>query len=142
MQLHSNARTCPKSRKLLVERFLLEGWSLTQAAKAAGVSERTARKWVARYRAEGEAGLLDRSSAPKRLPHRTPAQRIEAIRALRKLRMTAAELAEALEMALSTVSVWLKRIGLGKRSRLSPAEAPNRYERHRRRPPRRAPSAR
>jgi transposase InsO family protein len=74
---------------------------------------------------------VDRSSAPRRRPSRTPAERIEAIRALRKLRLTAAEIAELLEMALSTVSRWLKRIGLGKRSRLSPPEPPNRYERAR-----------
>jgi transposase InsO family protein len=129
MKLHGNARTCPKSRKLLVKRILEESWSLTEAAAAAGVSERTARKWVARFRGEGEAGLLDRSSAPKRIPHRTPAERVEAIRAMRQLRMTAAEIAEALGMALSTVSLWLKRIGLGKRSRLEPPEPPNRYER-------------
>ena len=96
MKLHGNARTCPKSRRLLVERIVEEGWSLTEAAEAAGVSERTARKWVARFRAEGEAGLRDRSSAPKRIPHRTPAERVEAIEALRRLRMTAAEIAEAL----------------------------------------------
>src|SRR4051794_24181622 len=129
MKLHRNARTCPKSRKLLVERILDGGWSLTEAAAAAGVSERTARKWVARFEAEGEVGLLDRSSAPKRIPRRTSAERVESIRALRKLRLTAAEIAEALEMALSTVSLWLKRIGLGKRSRLDPLEPPNRYER-------------
>ena len=131
MKLHGNARTCPNSRKLLVERILGEGWLLTEAAAAAGVSERSARKWVARFRVEGEAGLLDRSSAPKRIPHRTPAERVESIEALRKLRMTAAEIAEALGMALSTVSLWLKRIGLGKRSRLEPPEPPNRYERAR-----------
>jgi len=131
MKLHGNARTCPKSRRLLVERILGEGWSLTAAAAAAGVSERTARKWVARFRAEGEVGLLDRSSAPKRIPHRTPAERVEAIKALRRLRMTAAEISEALSMALSTVSLWLKRVGLGKRSRLEPPEPPNRYERRR-----------
>src|SRR4051794_29624499 len=131
MKLHRNARTCPKSRKLLVERILDGGWSLTEAAAAAGVSERTARKWVARFEAEGEVGLLDRSSAPKRIPRRTSAERVESIRALRKLRLTAAEIAEALEMALSTVSLWLKRIGLGKRSRLDPPEPPNRYERRR-----------
>jgi transposase InsO family protein len=129
MRLHGNARTCPKSRKLLGERVLEGGWSLTQAAEAAGVSERTAAKWVARFKAEGETGLLDRSSAPKRIPHRTPAQRVAAIEALRRLRLTAAEIAEALGMALSTVSLWLKRIGLGKRSRLDPPEPPNRYER-------------
>jgi transposase len=62
------------------------------------VSERTAAKWVARFKTEGEAGLLDRSSAPKRIPRRTPADRVESIKALRRLRMTAAEIAEALAM--------------------------------------------
>src|SRR3954452_1323953 len=129
MKLHRNARTCPNSRKLLVDRVLADSWSLAEAAAAAGVSERTASKWVARFRAEGESGLADRSSAPKRIPHRTPADRVESIKALRRLRMTAAEISEALGMALSTVSLWLKRVGLGKRSRLDPPEPPNRYER-------------
>lgn len=75
--------------------------------------------------------MLDRSSAPKRVPHRLPAGRVAAIKALRKLRMTAEEIAEVLGLALSTVSRWLKRIGLGKRSRLEPPEPPNRYERKR-----------
>ena len=130
MKLHGNARTCPKSRRLLVDR-LEGGWSLTEAAEAAGVSERTTSKWLARWRAEGEAGLLDRSSAPKGRPTQLPADRIKAIEALRRLRMTAAEIAEVLGMALSTVSRWLQRIGLGKRSRLAPPEPPNRYERKR-----------
>jgi transposase InsO family protein len=131
MKLHANARTCPNSRKLLVRRIEDEGWSLTAAAEAAGISERSARKWLGRWRAEGEAGLLDRSSAPKRMPSRLPVDRLEAIEALRRLRMTAAEIAEVLGMALSTVSRWLARIGLGKRSRLTPPEPPNRYERKR-----------
>jgi transposase len=105
MKLHRNARTCPNSRKLLVGRVLVDCWSLAEAAAAAGVSERTASKWVARFRAEGESGLADRSSAPKQIPHRTPADRIESIKALRRLRMTAAEIAEALGMALSTVAL-------------------------------------
>jgi transposase InsO family protein len=130
MKLHANARTCPKSRRLLVER-LEGGWSLRSAAEAAGVSERTAAKWLARWREEGEAGLEDRSSAPRRVPSRLAADRVEAIEALRRLRMTAAEIAEVLNMALSTVSRWLARIGLGKRSRLQPPEPPNRYERKR-----------
>jgi transposase InsO family protein len=92
---------------------------------------RTARKWLARWRVEGEAGLLDRSSAPRRRPTRLPADRLEAIEALRRLRMTAAEIAEVLGMALSTVSRWLKRIGLGRRGALAPPEPPNRYERKR-----------
>lgn len=130
MKLHGNARTCPKSRRLLVER--LEGeCSLTEAAEAAGVSERTASKWLARWRAEGEAGLQDRSSAPHRVPSRTPETRVEAIAALRRLRMTGPEIAELLGMASSTVSAVLDRIGLGKLSRLEPPEPPNRYERKR-----------
>lgn len=131
MRIHANARTCPNSRKLLVRRIEEEGCSLMPAAEAAGISERSARKWLARWRAEGEAGLLDRSSAPRRIPHRTPPSTVEAIGALRRLRMTAAEIAEALGLALSTVSLWLQRIGLDKRSRLEPPEPPNRYERRR-----------
>ena len=131
MKLHGNARTCPNSRRLLVDRIERRDFSLAEAAFAAGVSERTAYRWLARWRAEGAAGLLDRSSAPRRIPHRTPADRTRAIEALRRLHMTAAEIAEVLSMALSTVSAVLKRIGLGKRSRLSPAEPANRYERKR-----------
>jgi transposase InsO family protein len=131
MKLHGNARSCPKSRRLLVERIESECWSLRAAAAAAGVSERTAYRWLKRWREEGERGLLDRSCAPKSIPHRTPADRVAAIEALRKLFMTAAEIAEVLAMALSTVSAVLKRIGLGKRSRLTPPEPPNRYERKR-----------
>jgi transposase len=131
MKIHANARTCPNSRKLLVKRVEEENWSLMVAAEAAGISERSARKWLSRWRAEGDAGLLDRSSAPRHVPSRLPADRVQAIEALRRLRMTAAEIAEVLGMALSTVSRWLLRIGLGKRSRLSPPEPPNRYERKR-----------
>jgi transposase InsO family protein len=131
MKLHANARTCPNSRMLLVTRIEEEGWSLMVAAEAAGISERSARKWLSRWRLEGKAGLADRSSAPKRVPSRLPADRLAAIEALRRLQMTAAEIAEVMGMALSTVSRWLKRIGLGKRSRLTPPEPPNRYERKR-----------
>src|SRR3954465_612733 len=130
MKLHANARTCPNSRRLMVER-VGAGWSLAEAAEAAGVSDRTAAKWLARWRAEGAAGLVDRSSAPKRVPGRTPALRGEAIVALRRLRITAAEIAELLSMALSTVSAVLRRAGLGKLSQLDPLEPPNRYERQR-----------
>jgi DNA-binding transcriptional ArsR family regulator len=107
---------------------LEEGWTLREAAGAAGCSVRTAAKWVARFRA-GDQVLLDRSSRPLRSPCRLSRQRVEAIERLRRVRMTAAEIAEVLELPLSTVSVWLKRVGLGKRSRLEPLEPPNRYER-------------
>jgi CRP-like cAMP-binding protein len=66
--------------------------------------------------------LLDRSSALRRQPAATPAQRVEAIAALRRVRMTGAEIAEVLGMAVSTVQGILTRIGLGKLSRLEPPE--------------------
>jgi transposase InsO family protein len=128
MKLHANARTCPKSRRLLVSRVRDRGWSVMAAAEAAGISERCAYRWLRRFREEGEAGLCDRSSAPNRIPHKTPGERVEAIEVLRRLRMTGAEIAELLGMPISTVSAWLKRIGLGRRSRLEPSEPPNRYE--------------
>ena len=131
MKLHANAPLGPKGRAVMVRRVVEEGRSLAEAAEAAGVSERTAGKWVRRYRAEGEAGLLDRSSAPREIPNATPEDRVQAIAALRRVQLTGPEIAELLEMATSTVSAVLKRIGLGKLSRLEPAEAIRRYEKQR-----------
>jgi transposase len=128
MKLHANARLSVKGRELLVDRILEQGWSLTEAAEAAGVSDRTAWKWVARFRLEGLDGLLDRSSAPKGSPSRTPEERVQTIAALRRLRMTGAEIAECLNMALTTVSGILTRIGMGKLGRLG-MEPAVRYER-------------
>jgi transposase InsO family protein len=129
MKVHANAPLGPKGRLTMVLRVLEHGWSLAEAAAAAGVSERTCSKWVRRYRNEGELGLLDRSSAPGSIPHRTPDELVEVIVSLRRLRMTGAEIAFCLAMALSTVSAVLLRVGLGKLSRLEPPEPPNRYER-------------
>jgi transposase InsO family protein len=130
-RLHANARTCPHSRRLAVERVEVQGWTLAAAAEAAGVSVRTISKWRRRYRLEGEPGLLDRCSAPGSVPLRTSEERVAVIAALRRLRMTGAEIAETLAMPLSTVSGILARIGLGKLWRLEPLEPPNRYERKR-----------
>jgi len=130
MKLHRNARLSVKGRELLVKRVKDAGWSLTEAAEAAGVSDRTARKWLARYEAEGREGLLDRSSAPAVGANRTDERRIEVIAALRRLRITAPEIAECLGMALSTVSGILTRIGLGKLGRIG-LEPARRYERAR-----------
>jgi transposase InsO family protein len=131
LKLHANARTCPHSRRLAVDRVEVQGWTLAAAAEAAGVSVRTISKWRRRYRAEGEQGLLDRSSAPARVPLRTGEQRIALVAALRRLRMSGVEIAETLAMPASTVSGILTRIGLGKLSRLGPLEPPNRYEKQR-----------
>ena len=130
MRLHANAALSLKKRELLVRRVVAEGWSLTKAAAAAEVSEPTARKWVGRYLAEGEAGLLDRSSAANRVHNRTPEDRIAVICALRRLRMTGLEIAEALGMAETTVSGILTRSGLGRLGRLG-MEPAQRYERSR-----------
>ena len=130
MKLHANAALSLKARRQLCRRVVEEGWTVTEAAEAAEVSVRCARKWLGRYRAEGEFGLLDRSSAPRSIPHRTSEQRMEAIAALRRLRMTGPEIAEVLGMALSTVSGVLARIGMGKLGRLG-LEPATRYERAR-----------
>ena len=131
MKLHANAPLGPKGRATMVKRVIKEGLTLAEAAEAAGVSVRTAGKWVRRYRAEGESGLLDRSSAPVLVANATPEDRVQAVAALRRLRLTGPEIAELLEMATSTVSAILKRIGLGKLSRLEPPEPVRRYERQR-----------
>ncbi len=130
MKLHGNAALSWRGRRQLAKRVVVEGWTLTAAAEAAGVSVRCGRKWVGRYRLEGDAGLLDRSSAPQRVANRTPKERVELIVALRTLRFTAAEIAETLEMALSTVSGILHRCGMGRLGRLG-LEQPIRYERAR-----------
>lgn len=130
MKTHANARLSLKGRELLIERVDHAGWSLSAAAEAAGISDRTARKWIARYRATGRDGLTDRSSAPRVVANRTEEQRIAVIAALRRLRMTGAEIAECLDMALSTVSGILTRIGMGKLGRLG-LEPAQRYERAR-----------
>jgi transposase InsO family protein len=128
MKLHANARTCPKSRQEIVRR-VLAGAPRESIAVQFAVSTRTVSKWVARFRAEGELGLLDRSSAPHRV-RRTDPGRVEAIAALRRLRFTGPEIAELLDLPASTTSVVLKRLGMGRLGRLG-LEPARRYERQR-----------
>src|SRR5690554_7672522 len=73
MNIHKGARLTPRGRALLVSRVVDQGLRVEEAAQAAGVSVRTAYKWLARYRSEGPAGLVDRSSRPRSCPHATPA---------------------------------------------------------------------
>jgi leucine-zipper of insertion element IS481 len=101
MKLHANHRTYPSSRSLICLRVIEDGWTVRAAAEAAGCSARTAAKRLARFRA-GDSRLLDRSSRPRHSPARLPHERVEAIERLRRrLRMTAAEIAEVLELPLS-----------------------------------------
>jgi transposase InsO family protein len=130
MKLHANARLSPNGRRLLVDRLETDGWDIRDAAQAAGISVRTARKWLARWRSEGELGLVDRSSAPKTVANKTDETRVACIAALRRLRMTGPEIAETLQMALSTVSGILTSIDMGKLGRLG-LEPARRYERAR-----------
>jgi len=130
MKLHANAALSLNKRRLLCQRVVEQEWTLTKAAEAAEVSVRCARKWVTRYRADGELGLLDRPSTPATVANRTCEQRVQAIAALRRLRFTGPEIAETLDMPISTVSGILARIGMGKLGRLG-LEPAERYERAR-----------
>lgn len=130
MECHANARLSPIGRQLLVDRVEREGWTVREAAQSAGISERTACKWLARWRAEGAAGLRDRSSAPKRVANKTRPEAVQLICALRRLRFSGPEIAELLGWPLSTVSAVLKREGMGKLGRLG-LEPAERYERAR-----------
>jgi transposase len=118
MRLHANAALSLRQRQRMVLLVIEQDWSIKAAAAALQTSEKTCSKWVARYRACSESGLLDRSSAPERVANRTDERRIEAIAALRRLRFTGPELAEVFDMALSTVSGILTRIGMGRLGRL------------------------
>jgi transposase InsO family protein len=130
MKLHANAALGPKGRLTMVRRVVEQGWSVAEAAAAAGVSGRTCSKWVVRYRASGELGLVDRSSAPRTVANRTDERTIAVIAALRRIRFTGPEIAELLGRPLSTVSGILTRIGMGKLGRLG-LEPAQRYERER-----------
>ena len=130
MKIHANAALTLTQRRRMARLVVEEGWSITDAAVEHKTSFKTCSKWVSRYRAEGECGLRDRSSAPKRQARQTCPRRVEVIRALRRLRFTGPEIAELLEMAESTTSAVLKREGMGKLGRLGLEQAV-RYERDR-----------
>jgi transposase InsO family protein len=130
MKLHANAALSFRQRERMVLRVVEHGWAIAKAAEAAEVSARTCSKWVGRYRAEGVGGLLDRSSAPKRVANRTDERTVEVMAALRGLRFTGPEIAELLDRPLSTVCAVLKRIGMGKLGRLG-LQPVQRYERAR-----------
>ena len=127
MNLHKNARLTPRGRVLLVQR-MLQGLRAEEAAQAAGVSVRTAYKWLRRYREEGEAGMLDRSSRPHTCPHATPEQALLQLIEKRKARYTYQNISQELGIAISTVARLLQRLGLNRLPELEPAPPIRRYE--------------
>ena len=130
MDIHYNARTCPRSRELIIQRVKEQGQSVQEVAQSLGISERTVYKWLARYQAQGRAGLEDRSSRPARIARQTPRRVREAIYRLRRRRMVAAEIAARLGLARSTVARILQQAGWGRLKSLEPAQPARRYERH------------
>jgi transposase InsO family protein len=132
VKLHRNAKLVPVARRLLVDRIRKQGWSATDAAAAAGVSRRTAYKWLKRFEEQGEAGLCDRSSRPRRIARRLAARVVQQIERLRRRRRTAWEIASELGQARSTVSRVLAQLGLGKLWRVVEAEDPARRYEHER----------
>lgn len=131
MNLHSGARTCPASRALLVGRVREAGWTVTRAADAAGISRRTAHKWLSRYAADDPASLADRSSRPRRSPGRTPRMWEDVILLLRRTKMTGPQIARDLKRPRATVARVLKRAGLERLKKLEMVEPANRYQHHR-----------
>lgn len=118
MNVHKTARLRPSGRVLLVQR-ISQGWSVAEAASAAGLSVRTAYRWLARYRT-GDAALRDRSSAPHHNPHRLAGEVVADIAHLRRQRQSGPVIARALGLARSTVGLVLRRLGLNRPDRLEP----------------------
>jgi transposase len=129
--MHENARLMPRGRLLLVQRVTAHGWTVRSAASAAGLSQRQAYRWLARYRSGGRAALTDRSSAPKHCPHRVLDERVAAIERLRYRQLSGPAIARQLAMPVSTVGGILRRLGLGKRAALEPRPPVVRYQRER-----------
>ena len=131
VRLHANARSSPHTRQLLARRVLEEGWPVGLAAKAVGLSRKAARKWIGRFQTEGEQGLVDRSSAPRSIPHRTSKQMVSRVLTLRHRKLVAWAIAQQLDLPRSTVGAILRRHGLGRLSALEPKVPVIRYERER-----------
>jgi transposase-like protein len=130
MNLHKNARMTPHSRILMVRRVLDQKQPATRVAADFGVSERTVRKGLARWRAGGEPARNDRSSAPARQRRLRP-ERVAALEALRRQRLTSPVIARGLGLPLATVGSVLRRRGLGRLKSLDPSVPVVRFQRRR-----------
>lgn len=127
MDIHQNARLLPRARAALVEQ-IVSGRAVRAAAAEFHVTERTARKWLARYRAEGAEGLQDRSSRPRRCPRQTPAEQERQVEQLRRQRLTGAQIAQQTGLSRATVFRILGRVGLSRLSQIEPPPPVQRYE--------------
>lgn len=128
MNSHSLAKTSPLGRWTMVRRVLILSWPVAAVAEAAGVSLPTVYKWLRRFKREGFLGLYDRSSRPRRSPRLLSWEVLEQLIAARWQRQVATAIAQALQLARSTVSLWLKRLGLARLKDLLPHEPVIRYE--------------
>jgi transposase InsO family protein len=128
MNIHKNARLSLARRIELVQDITVRGLTACQAAHLHGVTPPTARKWLGRFLAEGESGLLDASSRPAVSPRAIAPAKALAIVELRHKRLTQARIAAALGVSKSTVGRVLARAGLSRLADLQPAEPVVRYE--------------
>jgi len=128
MNIHKNARLTLARRQEMIEDMVVRHLSPPLAAAKAGVSAPTARKWLGRYLAQGEAGLRDASSRPRRSPRAIDPRRALVVVELRRRRLTQARIAASLGLSEATVSRVLRCAGLSTLAELEPAEAVVRYE--------------
>jgi len=128
VKLHRNAKTTPHTRALLVDRVRQQQWTPSTAASAAGISVRSAYKWLARHRVGGVAALEDRSSRPHGQPRRTSPTMTARIVAARYEQRTAWAIAVQLQVPRSTGAAVLARVGLNRLARLTPPAPVTRYE--------------
>lgn len=131
MNVHKNAKLTPAGRAELVKRVLFEKETVREVSRASRLSERTVRKWVKRYQSGGVSSLADRSSRPRRSPRQLPRKVVRQIERLRRRKYTGLRIAEELKLAVSTVGLWLRRLGLSRLRNLEPKPVVVRYEKKR-----------
>lgn len=129
MNSHKHARLTPIGRALLVSRVLEQGWQVSEASQAAGVSRRTAYKWLRRFKDEGPSGLVDRSSRPKLSPRALSEGRVRRCEQQRRRRWPMWRIARAQGCCLATISRKMKLLGLSRLKALDPVAPVVRYER-------------
>ena len=129
MNIHKNARLTPLRREEMALAVIEGRLSQAHAALKFAVTAKVVKRWVERYKAEGRAGMVDRSSRPRRSPNATGRAAADRIVALRRQRLTGKHIASVVAVSPATVSRVLARAGLSRLKDLEPAEPVRRYER-------------